>query len=87
MDAEKVYLSMTGELISPLPGVPNAFAPGQLCERLYQQIYDAKYRLCDRLNTDEDADIECIMDNFFELNRDLCILMYHLGTEHAMHLP
>lgn len=84
MDVEKVYLSMLGELIQPLEGIPNAFAPGTPCEKLYQQIYDAKCRLCDRLNAEEDSDVECILDNFFEINRELCLQMYHLGAEHAL---
>ena len=47
MDAETVYLSLLGELTEPMPGIGNAFAPGQDCEKLYRQIFDAKCRLCD----------------------------------------
>lgn len=83
MDAEKIYLSMLGELVQPLPGVPNAFAPGQLCSRLYTEIYKCKCRLLDRLGEDENPDLECIIDNFFEINRELCLRMYCLGAEHA----
>ena len=83
MDAETVYLSMLGELLEPLPGVQNAFAPGQPCEKLYQQIYEAKCRLCDRLQEDEDPDLECIIDRFFAINREMCLRMYRLGGEHA----
>lgn len=79
MDAEKVYLSMLGELTEPLPGVGNAFAPGQPCEKLYQQIYEARCRLCDRLGEEENEDLESIIDSFFEINRQMCIRMYHLG--------
>lgn len=83
MDAEKIYLSMLGELVQPLPGVPNAFAPGQLCSRLYAEIYKCKCRLLDRLGEDENPDLECIIDNFFEINRELCLQMYCLVAEHA----
>ncbi|MBQ2997216.1 MAG: hypothetical protein IJE22_08315 [Oscillibacter sp.] len=79
MDAEKVYLSMLGELTEPMPGVGNAFAPGQPCEKLYQQIYEAKCRLCDRLGEEENDDLESILDSFFEINRQMCIRMYRLG--------
>lgn len=79
MDAERIYLSMLGELTEPVPGVENAFAPGQPCEKLYQQIYDAKCRLCDRLGEEENDDLESILDSFFEINRQMCLRMYRLG--------
>ena len=78
-----IYLSMMGELVQPLEGIPNAFAAGEPCQMLYQQIYEAKCRLCDQLGEDEDSDVEYILDCFFEINRELCLRMYHLGLEHA----
>lgn len=84
MDAEKVYLSMLGELVRPLPGVQNAFGPGKPCEKLYQQIYEAKCRLCGRLNSDEDTDVESILDCFWEINRELCLQMYRLGVKRTV---
>lgn len=81
MDAEKIYLSMLGELTEPLPGVPNAFAPGQPCEKLYRQVYEAKCRLCDRLGEEENDDLETILDCLFEINRRMCIGMYQLGRK------
>ena len=79
MDAEKIYLSMLGELTEPEPGVQNAFAPGQPCAKLYRQIYEAKCRLCDRLEEEENEDLESILDCFFEINRQMCLRMYRLG--------
>ena len=79
MDAEKIYLSMLGELTEPEPGVQNAFAPGQPCAELYRQIYEAKCRLCDRLGEEENDDLESILDCFFEINRQMCLRMYRLG--------
>ena len=84
MDVDLIYLSMMGELVQPLDGIPNAFATGQPCHMLYQKIYAARCRLCDRLGVEEDADLESILDCFFEINRELCLRMYHLGTEHAL---
>ena len=79
MDAEKIYLSMLGELTEPEPGVQNAFAPGQPCAKLYRQIYEARCRLCDRLGEEENEDLESILDCFFEINRQMCLRMYRLG--------
>ena len=39
MDVEKIYLSMLGELTEPVPGVQNAFAPGQPCAKRKQSIH------------------------------------------------
>ena len=80
MNEELIYLSVIGELVEPLPGIPNAFAPGQRCDVLYQQIYEARCRLCQRLGVEEDPDVEQILDSFFEINRELCLEMYLLGT-------
>ena len=84
MDAETVYLSLLGELTEPTPGIGNAFAPGQDCEKLYRQIFDAKCRLCDRLQEDENPDLECIINNFFSINRIMCLQMYRFGIEHTL---
>ena len=81
MNIEEIYLSMLGELITPLPGVKNAFAPGQRCALLYEQLYAAKSRLCQRLDTEEDADVECILDCFWEITRELSMQMYRMGTD------
>lgn len=83
MNAENIYLSLLGELNQPLPDIPNAFAPGQPCEMLYRQVYSAKYRLNERLGTDEDPDVECIPDCFWDITRELCTQMYHLGAAQA----
>ena len=64
MDVDLIYLSMMGELVQPLDGIPNAFATGQPCHMLYQKIYAARCRLCDRLGVEEDADLESILDCF-----------------------
>ena len=79
MDAEKIYLSMLGALTEPVPGVQNAFAPGQPCAKLYRQIYEARCRLCERRGEEENDDLESIFDGFFEINRQMCLRMYRLG--------
>ena len=79
MDVEKIYLSMLGELTEPVPGVQNAFAPGQPCAKLYRQIYEARCRLCERLGEEENDDLESIFDGFFQINRQMCLRMYRLG--------
>lgn len=87
MDEELVYLSLMGELLEPLPGIPNAFAPGTRCDVLYPQIYETRCRLCQRLDTDEDPDVEHILDCFFEITQELCYEMYPLGIAHGTNSP
>lgn len=78
---EEIYLSMMGELVSPVRGVENAFEPGSICEEIYQKIYQANFRICERLGVEEDSDVESIISNFFALNRELCIRMYRYGKQ------
>ena len=82
LNAENVYLSLTGELREEyaIPGVENAFAAGSRCDELYGQIYEANRRLCERLGkSDDDRDVELIINNFLEMNRILCLEMYRYG--------
>ena len=82
LNAENVYLTLTGELLEEyvIPGVHNAFAQGSRCDELYRQIYEANLRLCERLGkTDDDADVELIINNFLEMNQILCLEMYRYG--------
>ena len=77
--AEWIYETMMGEMEEAYPGVDNAFAPGEKCEQLYAEIYEANQRLCQRLGAEEDADVEIIINSFFKMNRELCMKMYFYG--------
>ena len=79
MDVTHIYETMLGERVDPHPGIRNAFADGGKCARLYDEIYEAVQRLSDRLRTEEDPDIETILNNFWEIDRELCLRMYRYG--------
>lgn len=81
MDEEQIYFSVLGELVTPVPGVENAFAPGSLCDQLYRQMYEARCSVCQRLGVEEDLDVEMMLDSFFRINRELCLRMFRLGRE------
>ncbi len=83
MDAEQIYESMLGELLEPVEGIRNAFAPGEPCAQWYEELYEANCRLCQRLGVEEDSDVECIIDRFFQINRDLCLQMYEYGRKNG----
>ena len=82
MDFEDIYYTMLGEM-SPgyeVPGVENAFAPGQSCERAYEDVTAAYQRLRDRLGVvDEDEDVELIIDSMTTIQRELCRRMFELA--------
>ncbi len=78
---EKVYLSMTGELVSPIPGVNNAFAEGEECSRLYESTYCACIRILERLGVkDDDEDLETIICCMQSIQKELCQRMFEYGA-------
>lgn len=77
---EQVYLSLTGELVDPIRYVPNAFEQGRYCAERYQEMLDAYERLRERLGvTDEDEDVEIIIDSLLAIQRKLCREMFELA--------
>ena len=83
---EAVYQTLTGQLLPEyqIPGIENTFAPGSKCAILYQRIYNAKLRLCQRLGvTDDDADIEDIANAYEDIMEYLCAKMYAYGSAHT----
>ena len=62
MDAAHIYETVLGERLDPYSGIANAFAEGSRCAKLYEEIFLAKQRLCDRLATQEDPDVERLID-------------------------
>ena len=86
LNAENVYLSLTGELREEyaIDGVENAFAEGSLCDRLYREVYQANLRLCKCLGQAEaDRDVETIINNLLEINKQIGLKMYHYGQKFA----
>lgn len=75
-----VYQSLLGNMIVPVPGVENAFAPGSICDRRYSDMLDAYARLCARLGVaDEDEDVEMIINSLLSIQNELCMKMYEYG--------
>lgn len=77
---ELVYESLIGELVDPIMYVPNAFAPGSFCEARYREMLEAYERLRVRLGgTDEDEDVEIIIDSLLAIQKKLCFEMFDLA--------
>lgn len=60
--------------------VENEFEEGKFCNRAYDQIFNANRSLCNRLDEEEDIDVECIISNFMNLTKHLCFKMYDYGS-------
>ena len=79
--AEMVYDRLLGHnlLTVDAHGVENLFEDGSRCDELYQEIYEANLRICQRLGVEEDRDVQEIIDAFWEITRLVGEKMYHYG--------
>lgn len=79
---EQIYTQMNGAYIpEAIPEqikdiVQDEFANGLPCDQAYARIYNAKLRLNERLGTDEDPDIECIINSMFDICRQFSMKMF-----------
>lgn len=79
---ESIYDALTGMRPHLCCGeeVENLFAEGSPCSQLYEEVYNAKVSLMERLGmTDEDEQIELIIDNLLEIGRIQTYAMFHWG--------
>lgn len=80
---EQVYDTLNGFLIgdSAVSGVENAFFDGSYCQEKYDEVFNLKILLCERLASPDDEDIERIVGNMMDIQHELCIKMFRLGVE------
>jgi hypothetical protein len=85
MNKEMIYQMMNGDISldsSKLPEglhVEDEFAEGKECGRLYSEVYEAKQRILERLEENEDADIETIIRNMEAISEILALKIYDYG--------
>lgn len=81
-NAQMVYNQLMGydEQQCPMLPVENLFAEGATCDTLYEEIYAANLRLCQRLGVEEDRDVQLILDRFEQINRLVAEKMFHYAT-------
>ena len=63
------------------PIIENLFTNGSACDALYDQIYQANLRLCQRLGVSEDGDVETIIHSFSCICELIGKRMYYYGTK------
>ena len=80
---DEVYESMLGLLTEEyaLPDVNNAFVPGGYCDRQYARMREAYERICQRLQVEEDRDLNIMVEAMEKIQRELCRRMYILAKE------
>lgn len=79
--ARLVYDRVMGFSEQTIPGIPaeNMFAEGAACDRLYEQLYEARLRICQRLG-EEDQDLVLMMDCFDQMIRLVAEKMFECGA-------
>ncbi len=60
--------------------VENEFSEGSFCEEMYEKVYHANCRLCERLGVEEDRDVESIIGNLIDIGKHLAMKMYDYGA-------
>ncbi|MDO5783487.1 MAG: hypothetical protein Q4P20_00330 [Eubacteriales bacterium] len=87
--AERVYDIVMGLIDHkdyPIPQVEfveNAFADGEPCERLYEQMHDAAARVYKRLGMEKDRDVEDIIYRWMDMMHIVSIKMFEYGMKFA----
>jgi len=81
---ELVYETLTCHVAEAyrMQGVEDAFSHGSFCMEKYNEMRDAYDRLCERLGVvDEDEDVECIIQCYMAIQRELCKQMFFYGQK------
>ena len=61
----------------------NEFEEGMYCDSAYNEVYDANRRVCERLDVEEDDDVECIISNLLGIAKHISMKMYDYGEYYA----
>ncbi len=71
---DEIYYSLIGQLEPPLEGIPNAFAPGSVCDQAYTQLIEARDRVAEKLGQQDDPDLSQMLQQMDTIQRTLCRL-------------
>lgn len=63
--------------------VTNEFEESMYCESAYNEVCDANRRICERLDVEEDDEVECIISNLLGIAKHLSLKMYDYGEYYA----
>ena len=62
--------------------IQNEFSEGSECEKLYEEVYEAKQRISQKLHKagEENADVELIINHMFDICRIVSAKMFEYGA-------
>ncbi|MBQ9765589.1 MAG: hypothetical protein IJW18_05290 [Lachnospiraceae bacterium] len=87
---ELIYEALNGQLSEASEFVSesgmvirNEFAKNKRCDMLYEEVYNAKQSLCERLNEEENPEAEQIVANMEVIMRTVAMKMFDYGFECA----
>ncbi len=79
-DFESVYFSVTGELTEALPWVSGVSGSRDTYDQAWQELDNARARLCQRFSIDwEDPDMEAMLNAILTLEKDVARRMFLCG--------
>ncbi len=78
---DEIYYTLIGELepSQALSRVPNAFAPGSDCDKAYERLVAARNRVLDKLQTQDDDDLNQMLAGAATIQRALCRMLINLS--------
>lgn len=88
MDANTVYEMVMGaitedEASEEYAKIQDEFFKDSECDRLYEEIYEAKQHISQKLHKsgEEDPDVELIINHMFDICRIISIKMFEYGAK------
>lgn len=63
--------------------VKDAFARGEKCEEYYDNVHNAKMRLCAKLSDSDYEDVEVISQRLEQIAHDIAVKMFEYGVEYG----
>ena len=78
---EDVYYTVTGEIAPEyrVVGIEDAFSEGGFCDTAWNEMYQARSRIRERLELEEDEDLNIVVDELCSIQKELCLRMFRLG--------
>lgn len=61
--------------------VKDEFGEGTVCSILYEEVYNANRRICEKLGVEEDKDVELIIGNLLKIGEYQSMKMYDYGAQ------